>query len=441
MRNTRTIRIDPRDFIMTPYLRCPKGGAEEYGVLSVSDARCVRRCRACWHTATVYLPEIRKRIVYVDQFAVSNIMKLLSPEVKGHERAAAEPFWKELFEILGVVCHLQLVACPDSREHQHESLTSPFYEALKHTYEHFSGGVSFHDAETIRIRQIADLARAWLKTESVKFDFGPESISSGRLHQWSGRIFVTVDGILPGTVDDLRATRSKTHQGLQEVFEQWQRERKSFKEVFAAEKASYGRSLVQMYIEDCRKREQMAVMMMRGQMPPLDDVLPSRTENLVKNLEFMFQQEVGKEVGNAKLAEFFKSGAINEVPFNLIAAAMYASLAAKAAAGQKESPNQGTATDINIVSTLLPYCDAMFVDNKCRALLHDIPRDCALPYLCKVFSPNTGVDFIRYLIEIRDSVTPDHLKLIEEVYGPDPMKPQSGIYGVGKHKRAASELG
>jgi hypothetical protein len=110
---------------------------------------------------------------------------------------------------------------------------------------------------------------------------------------------------------------------------------------------------------------------------------------------------------------------------------MYASLAAKAAAGQKEIPNQGTATDIK-VSTLLPYCDAMFVDNKCRALLQDIPRDYALPYACKVFSLNTGADFIQYLTEIRDSVTPDHLKLIEEVYGPDPMKPQSGIYGVGK---------
>jgi hypothetical protein len=87
---------------------------------------------------------------------------------------------------------------------------------------------------------------------------------------------------------------------------------------------------------------------------------------------------------------------------------MYASLAAKAAAGQKEIPNQGTATDINIVSTLLPYCDAMFVDNKCRALLQDIPRDYALPHACKVFSPNTGADFIQYLTEIRDSVTPDH---------------------------------
>jgi transcription elongation factor Elf1 len=80
MRNTRTIRIDPRDFMMTPYLRCPRCGAEEYGVLSVRDTRCKRRCRACWHTATIYLPEIKKKIVYFDQFAFSNIMKFLSPD-------------------------------------------------------------------------------------------------------------------------------------------------------------------------------------------------------------------------------------------------------------------------------------------------------------------------------------------------------------------------
>lgn len=437
MRNTRTIRIDPRDFIMAPYLRCPQCGAEEYGVLHVGDTRCERRCRACWHTATVYLPEIKKKIVYVDQFAFSNIMKVLSPDMKGHERATAEPFWKELFEILSVVCHLQLVVCPDSREHEQESLASPFYKPLKHTYEHFSGGVSFHDAETIRVRQIADIARAWLKNERATFDFRPESISSGRLHQWSGRIFVTVDGLLPGTVDELRTRRSKVHHDLQEVFVQWQREKKPFREVLLAEKVSFSRSLLQMYVEDCRKRAQMPAMMMRGQMPSLEDVVPSRAESLVMSLQFIFEQELGKELGNKKLVGFLRSGAMNEAPFNLIGASMYASLSAKAAAGQKEIPNQGTATDINIVSTLLPYCDAMFVDNPCRALLRDIPKEYALPYTCKVFSLKTGADFVRYLTEIRDSVTQDHLKLIEEVYGPDPMKPQSGISGVGKHKRAS----
>lgn len=416
---------------MNPYLQCPKCGAEEYGVLSVSDTRCERRCRACLYLGTQWLPEIKKKIVYIDQFVFSNIMKTLSPEVQGHKTAASQSFWKELFEALDVVRHLQLVACPDSREHQHESLASPFYRALKRTYEHFSSAVSFDDAETIRSQQVADIARAWLKNEPVTFDFQPESISSGRLHEWSGRIFATVEGVLPGTVDELRATRNNTHQALKELFEQWQREKRSFKEVFATEKAGYGQTVIQMYADDWRKRTQIVAMMMRGQMPPLNDVLASLVESLVSNLQFMFQQEVGKEQVIPKLAEFFRSGAINEAPFNIIAASMYASLAQKAATGQKEIPNQGTATDINIVSTLLPYCDAMFVDNKCRALLRDIPKTHALPFPCRVFSPNTGADFIRYLAEIRDSATPDHLRLVEEVYGPDPLKSPTRIHGVG----------
>jgi hypothetical protein len=96
MSDSRTIRIDPRDFIMKPYLRCPKCGAQEYGVLGVGDTRCQCRCRVCRHTGTVYLPDIKKKIIYIDQLALSNIMKYLSPETKGHERPAGERFWKQL---------------------------------------------------------------------------------------------------------------------------------------------------------------------------------------------------------------------------------------------------------------------------------------------------------------------------------------------------------
>jgi len=411
------MRIDPRDFIMTPYLRCPQCGEQEFGVLSVSDIRCERRCRACFYRGTVHLPEIRKKIVYIDQFVFSNFVKILDTEIDGHERATSDPFWKELLETLGVVCHIQLVACPDSREHQHESLTSSFYKSLKHTYEHFSGGVSFHDSETIKLRQLAQIAKCWLKKEAVTFDFNPEKISSGRLHEWSGRI--TVDGVLPGTVDGLRTSRHKTHEGLQEVFAQWQRDKKPFSEVFAIEKTGYRENLVNSYIKQCLKRAQIPAQIMRGQMPSLDEILPSMAETQMFSLQCLFEaHSVDKKQSTEMLREFLASDAIDVAPFSVIGAAMYASLSRKAASGQKRMPNQGTANDFGIVSTLLPYCDAMFMDNECSALWHDIPRSHKLPYPCRVFCRNTGADFIRYLTEIRDSATPEHLKLVEEVYGP-----------------------
>lgn len=173
-------------------------------------------------------------------------------------------------------------------------------------------------------------------------------------------------------------------------------------------------------------------------MPSLNEILPSRIANQLISLGYFFETELGKEQAPEVLSQFLNSGAIDEAPFCIIGAAMYASLAKKATSGQKKVPNQGTATDVNIVSTLLPYCDAMFMDNGCRALLQDIPKDYALPHSCKVFSPNTGADFIRYLTDIRDSVSPEHLALIEEVYGPDPFKPQKSIYRVGQ-RRSSSE--
>jgi hypothetical protein len=182
----------------------------------------------------------------------------------------------------------------------------------------------------------------------------------------------------------------------------------------------------------------MAVEIMHGKMPPLEDVLSSPIENQMASFEFLFQVEVGKEYWAKALRDFLASGALNEAPFVTISAAMYASLAMKASSGQRKMPNQGTITDINIVSTLLPYCHAMFVDNPCRALLADIPKNHALPYPCKVFSPNTGVDFISYLTQIRDSVAPEHLRLIEKVYGPDPLKLQTTIFGLELRKPSSA---
>jgi hypothetical protein len=331
-----------------------------------------------------------------------------------------------------------MVACPDSREHQHESLTSAFYKSLKHTYEHFSGGISFEDGETIRARQVGRIARCWLKKEPVTFDFSAERISSGSLHEWSGRTFVTVDGVLPGMIQNLRATRGMTHASIQEAFAYWQQQKgKTFKEFYEFEKASYTQGLIRGYIGDCKKRQRMAVQIARGEMPPLNDVLPSAIENQMLSLQYQFQAGVGEQWA-AAMRNFFASGAVNEAPFVIISAAMFASLAMKAASGQKKIPNQGTVTDVNIVSTLLPYCDAMFMDNECSALLHDIPRSHALPHRCRVFSLNTGADFIRYLTEIRDSVSPEHLRLVEQVYGPDPLRPPESIYGLDERRSSSS---
>jgi len=95
-------------------------------------------------------------------------------------------------------------------------------------------------------------------------------------------------------------------------------------------------------------------------------------------------------------------------------------------------------TDIGVLSTLLPYCDAMFIDNVCRSLLNEIPRVRKPPYKYAVFSSKTSADFIQYLRDVRNSATTEHLELLKDVYGPKVFDPPTSIYGVGKRKPGAT---
>ena len=187
-KHDRELREDPRDLIMGPYVLCPKCGLEQFSVLSIRDMRCTRRCRNCWHKADYNLPDIRKKIVYIDQFAVSNIMKVLSPNAKGHERAASEPHGKN-FSRRWACCATFNWWCAQTRD-----------KSLKRTYEHFSGGLSFRASEDIKRQQIARVAQCWLRKEPATFDFDAQQITHGRLHEWADRIYITVEGVLPDSL-------------------------------------------------------------------------------------------------------------------------------------------------------------------------------------------------------------------------------------------------
>lgn len=423
-----TITVDPRDFISGPFRKCPKCGAEQFGVLMVSGNHYVRRCRerTCWYTQRIGLPEIKKRIIYLDQFAISNMMKALNPDVRGHERATADPFWRELFEVLHVVCRLQLVVCPDSNEHRNESLLSPFYAPLKRMYELFSHGCSFRDSEAIRYQQVVTIAEAWIRSEAPEFNFNAQGISYGRLHEWQDRFIISTNIKYADLVDGIRAERERVHEGLAKCFATWQKGKPSFAPWFEEEITAWGPSIFHIYVNWVKQRVEMEL----GNRPfDFEAYMRPRCAGLIIGIEHVFQQAgVSEPDSVSKAGEFLVSRALTEAPFNRISASLFAVMAAKAAAGQKAPPNRGTAADVNIVSTLLPYCDALFVDNQCRALLSDIPQTHRLPYSTRIFSPNQGKEFLEYLKDIQDACTPEHMRLVEEVYGPGWKKPYVSIF-------------
>lgn len=124
---------------------------------------------------------------------------------------------------------------------------------------------------------------------------------------------------------------------------------------------------------------------------------------------------------------FGEANRISEAPFVKLSALMYASIAMKAASGQKKAPNQGTTTDIETVSHLLPYCDAMFVDDGCRSLLMDVPQQWRPTDVRKLYSANVRAEFLCYLRGIRENISTEQLQAVKRLYG---ERDTEGLIGI-----------
>jgi len=174
------MRIDPRDFIMGPFETCPNCNQPQLGTEKVGPESQAQRCKNCLFRSYRPLPPIRKKVLYLDQFFISNVAKAQ----KGNVKASADMFWIDAYVRLKRLIRLQVVACPDSPTHDRESSMSPDYEAFKQVFESLSAAQTFSHVIEIRGKQIQTALTAWLKGEKPVHDFEPSEVIDGDIHGW-----------------------------------------------------------------------------------------------------------------------------------------------------------------------------------------------------------------------------------------------------------------
>jgi hypothetical protein len=376
------------------------------------------------------LPALRKKILYLDQFAISNLVKALDPSTKGHARTVADPFWAKLFQTLEIAAKMQLIVCPDSDEHRTESLVAPFYTNLKRIYEHFSNGVSFHDSRTIRRIQLVEIAERWLDGKKPECKLDPDLVTRGELHGWQSPIGVSVTLPQPDEVsEEIRETRKRVHQEMQIAFEYWRSEKLSFDERVTREAGHYGTKLLADILQ-WRDRVREAQFGLNSVEPR--ELYPTPAVEIFMALIATFRTKgLSEDEAQKKAFEFLRSDVPSAAPRRQLFGLLYAALAMRAQNGQVRAPNQGMATDISVIADLLPYCDAMFVDNAARALVEDIPKNRRPPYGCKVFSATVRTEFVAYLEQLVTAAPEEHRGIIQEVYGDDYIRPYNEILLAG----------
>jgi hypothetical protein len=422
-----TITFDPRDFIGEPYRTCPKCGHETFGILSISGSQYTRRCRDCWKTADFRLPKLRKKIIYLDQFVISNLVKLKNPTTPAQALLAADPFWQELYELIFQLRYLQMIACPDSWSHREESRISKMNADLKGMYERLSGGNTFEQFDSIKAKQIGELALAWSESREPEFDFDPRSVLSRDPDEWNERFYITFQDNPFVTVTGIEQARQANHASIARLFTTiWAKDERDFDYWYNLERTDYQKAMIQSYTRSNKERAEVISSIDPNEEmheDVINKVLPSFSENIVASVQHVMQ--FPRHEDRVRLPEeqrklllgFFSANRIAEAPFLKLQAMMYAAIAMRAAAGQREPPNEGMTTDIDNVAHLLPYCDAMFLDKECRALMLNVPMRVRPDDAKRLYSMQVKEEFLAFLREIRDRIPAEHVQAIREVYG------------------------
>jgi len=435
MKKEKIIKIDPKIFISPPFIKCPKcKKLDTFGVLFISGHSYTRRCRECWFTESYKLPGIKKKIIYLDQFVISEMMKSINKKLKKTKTTAS--FWLTLFEKLDRLIKLQLIICPYSTFHRDESALYEF-EAHRRMYEHLSNGTSFYDAGTIRRFQISDYFRklSWGE-EKPESKIERKQIIRGHFNDWQERIRISINfDIKEEELEKLIATKAKVNKALSQIFERWKTEKdKKFHDWFIEEGMAFGKEIVQSYFENRSKLYYLSIGRLAVTAEEGLNTIMSYANTIIHDLKRYLPETEDpnkKDENLKKIIDFLLSDNILEIPSIRITALLWSAIADKAAhGGRKKLPSSGIANDISMVSTILPYCDAIFIDREMYGLLDhpEVKKEVKSRYETNIFSAANKEEFLTYLNAIEKGASKEHLEKVKEVYGTDWPRPFLEMY-------------
>jgi hypothetical protein len=353
-----------------------------------------------------------------------------------------EPFWIDVYRKLYRLLKLQLIVCPASCFHRTESLLSsePDFESLQDLYFHLSDGCRFHDDLTILQWQVIRHFRDYLQcTPDREPTLLVRDVVRGELEPWSEpNISMLERRFTRAEVEALRGQRLKLHESLIERFKVWQQDQCHFDVAVLEEAQALGRAIVQGFWNDITRHARAALvpgasLLLALHRPPLVGLVYEMT----KLLGEYGVHDPATQI--EKVSEYFQSTDLLRVPFVRLSGRLYASLARKAQAGQRVLPTEGTITDVHMIASLLPYCDAMFLDAEMAAYLREVPlRGECEHFETQIFSLRSVRGFLQLLDQIEEQAGRGYVAKIERVYGEPWLEPNMNLVEFDRARRRPS---
>lgn len=401
-----------------PFRTCPNcQTADSFGILSVGGSSLNRRCKNCRFRLSEPLPTPDKKVIYLDQLAVSEIFKTKSKTRR--PGASNELFWIDVEREANRAYLLQQVIFPASSIHRDETTVSHFASELSLAHEMMSGDTSFQNIDEINMTQIFEFAKAYReKRGPPTIAFNVDDILEGKRNGWLPNMHITVNMNLSMFADQIRANRDATSAAFAPLVQSWIAEKPTFATVLAKELKSFGSANRSALLHAAKKATNAIENMERLDTLEFFDALSHPVMNQFKELKSYFESSgLPPDESAAEVYKYWDWPANEHIPTHRISAYLFAALARKLVSGQKRPPSRGMFNDINAISTYGPYVDAMFLDNECAQFLSEQPLATDLKLKAKIFSTNTGDAFLAYLRELQNGASMETQKYASEIYG------------------------
>lgn len=403
-----------RMFERPPFINCPWCGERGLGILGVSDDAYTRRCKFCGAKARYYLPEVDKKVLYLDQFVISEIFKV--KEGKRREGAPHAEFWSEANDLINKGLRYQRIVCPASDIHRDETIVYRDGQELGLAHEMLGGDTSFEDTITIEHKQIFRHLDAYLKDEEPpSFDGDVDEILHGHRNAWLPDLHITANMDWSRFVESTRLARERSAEAFAPLFDGWARDKPSFEEVLNNELGSLARSYADAYIHFIAMA---AAGQASGDVEKFMNGALAPAVTLINEIKRVFvKRGTSDELAFREAIKFLSWPKNLSLPYHWISAHLFAAIGDRLARGQKRRPSRGMMNDIRAISLYGPYVDAMFLDNECASLLDEKAVRNGVKLKARVFCLRRSADFIAYLQELVDSTPNEIVVAAQELYG------------------------
>lgn len=396
-----------------PYKKCPNPqctGNETLGLLDVGGRKLTRRCTKCRHTVRETLPAIDKKVIYLDQFVVSELFKVK----KGTRRKdALTPFWEEAHRRVQRALLLQQAVFPDSNIHLDETIVYRDGNELRLFHDMMGGDVTFMADHDVELHQLWEFADAFLNGQTAPtIALDVDEILEGQRNTWLPLLHITANMDFSHFAPDVRSSRDSLEAALADLAKKWGTDKHGFEDALRMEIGTLLRAHIQGF---AAAQERMAKAVTAGNAKAMMEAALHQSNVLMRQLKEKFGKSNDAML---LLAAFCNWPELEHMPQHRIAAHLYAAIARSMAAGQVKAP-KGMMNDIRAVSTYGPYVDAMFIDKGCAELLRQIgPR---VRLKARTFSLNDKQEFLDYLGEVASAAEPEVRAYAQELYNVDSL--------------------